>query len=1065
MICAEQLIDPKSNRIILRPDRTINEYVIERIKEANFAEIKIRSKIIMRSPLNCRSKVGICQTCYGADLATGKKVDIGEAVGIIAAQSIGEPGTQLTMRTFHLGGVALAQRSYIKARTAGLASFAYLKLARVSDRAKFEIGSGTETFDKSEFGSNIKTVVVGGYLLVESKTGKNDRVHIPVGAEMRVEDGDKVSPGKALAEYNPNHVVSGYTGEVIFEDIEQKDGMVVSEHGIIRILTQDFDPVTKDFIIEDYKIAQGSTLKVEDNEIIHAGNILAEISAESHAAIAKTDGLVKFENIRIKNKQVISDNGMLFVFPLEDKKGERKEYSLPKSVKEAKEAVVKTSGIILNVKNGDEVYPGQKMLSIVSEVEGTLSVSSGGTKLSVSKEVEEEYEFKGEMAAAIDEQNKTLSLIAPISGVVRVINEKSAANKTLDRKRVIVKNEIEYPVPRGVILRPKENCKVPNGATVAEGGELTTKLVIQAEIDGTVELSKIKSEVRIHLISDDIELLHNATLARAAINRETDEVIAESGQEIDDDLFTLLEANRGAIREVYILKGEQEAVNVIGEEGTKVQYPVPASATVTVEDGQVVKAGDKLVSDIEPMTSEITGKVNYIYGYNKIICEEIIEKVLVYSGVEFSYPATLSLKFPPTVVKDGELTIAPIPFETYSQVEDSDGSVGVKINQRVIKEKKYAITKEMFASGALVAEDGAHIKENQLLAVLKAENNGVVLLEHDVSKEGKVKSTLKTIIVQPGESHQVLDGADLRVEDGQKVKKGEILAKWGASARKTTDIIQGLPRVAELFEVRRPKKEAVIAEESGVVHISGSSVAIRDIHSGVEKPVRVQLGATGLVVHDGEYIEAGDVISDGKVFSKKLVKVVGLPYVRRYLMDEIQRVYRDQGVSINDKHIEIIVRQMLRKVVITESGDSEFLPNESVHVRRFEERVNKLVEKGKRPPVGVPMIQGITKASLTTDSFISAASFQETTRVLTKAAIKSKVDRLKGLKENLIIGKLIPAGTGLSVNKDIIFKNLPVEIEAVEDAADEIFTNINNENAKLDQFEEELFMKKESDES
>jgi DNA-directed RNA polymerase subunit beta' len=136
-----------------------------------------------------------------------------------------------------------------------------------------------------------------------------------------------------------------------------------------------------------------------------------------------------------------------------------------------------------------------------------------------------------------------------------------------------------------------------------------------------------------------------------------------------------------------------------------------------------------------------------------------------------------------------------------------------------------------------------------------------------------------------------------------------------------------------------------------------------------------------------------------------------------------------------------------------------------VHVRRFEERVNKLVEKGKRPPVGVPMIQGITKASLTTDSFISAASFQETTRVLTKAAIKSKVDRLKGLKENLIIGKLIPAGTGLSVNKDIIFKNLPVEIEAVEDAADEIFTNINNENAKLDQFEEELFMKKESDES
>ncbi len=1058
MICAEQLIDPKTNRIIIRPDRPINEYVLEKARDADFPEIKIRSKIVMRSPLTCRSKSGICQCCYGADLATGKPVDLGEAVGIIAAQSIGEPGTQLTMRTFHLGGVALAQRSYIKARTQGLARFEHLKLAKVYDRAKFEIGSGTETFDKSEFGANIKTVVVGGYLTVQGKGGRSDRVHIPVGSEMRIEDGDKVTPGKALAEYNPNNVVTGYTGEVIFDDIEQKDGMVVSEHGIIKILTQEFDPVTKDFIIEDYKIPQGATLKVEDNEIIHAGNLLAEISAESHAAIARTDGIIKFENIKIKNKQVISDNGMVFVFPEKSKDKDRTEYPLPKSVKEAKEAAVKSSGLILNVKNGDEVYPGQKLLSIISEMTGTLSTSSHGTKLTISREVEEEYEFKGEMAAAIDEQNKTLSLIAPISGVVRVINEKSAANKTLDRKRVIVKNEIEYPVPRGVILRPKENCKIPNGGDVAEGGELTAKLIIQAEIDGTIEITKTISEHRVHLIGDDMEILRGATLARVAVNKETDELVAEKGVQIDDTLYNILEDNKASIREVYIAKGEQDAVNIIGEDEIKVQYPVPAGATIAVEDGQVVKAGDKVVTDIEPMTSEIAGKVNYIYGYNKIICEEIIEKVLVYSGVEFSYPATLSLKFPPTVVKDGELTLAPIPFEEYEQVEDSEGS-GIRIRQRVIKDKKYAVTKEMVACGAVLVEDGQEIREGQLLACLKATNHGVTLLEHEESKEGKIKSTIKTIVIQPGESHQVLDGAELRVEDGAKVKKGEILAKWGASARKTTDIIQGLPRVAELFEVRRPKKETVIAEESGVIHISGNSVTIRDIETGIEKPVRVQFGASGLVVHDGEYVEAGDVITDGKVFPKKLVKVVDLPFVRRYLMDEIQRVYRDQGVSINDKHIEIIVRQMLRKVVITHSGDSQFLPNEPVHVRRFEERVNSLIEKGKKPPVGVPMIQGITKASLTTDSFISAASFQETTRVLTKAAIKSKVDHLKGLKENLIIGKLIPAGTGLSVERDIMFKNLPVEMEVVENASEDLFKAEGAEDeAGLKKLEEELFL-------
>ncbi|MBU1106935.1 MAG: DNA-directed RNA polymerase subunit beta' [Candidatus Riflebacteria bacterium] len=1060
MICAEQLIDPKTNRIIVRPDRLVNEYVLDRVRDSGFPELKIRSKILMRSPLACRSKVGICQCCYGADLATGKVVDIGEAVGIIAAQSIGEPGTQLTMRTFHLGGVAIAQRSYIKSRSAGVARFDALKLAKISDRSKFEIGSGTETFDKSEFGTSIKTVVVGGHLIVEGKNNRKDRLHVPVGSEMRVEPGEKVVPGKAVAEYNPNNIVTGYTGEVIFDGIEQKDGMVVSETGIIRILTQDFDPITKDFIIEDYKIPQGATLRVEDNEIIHAGNLLAEISAQSHAAIARMDGIARFENIRVKNKQVISDNGMAFIFPVGDKHGERKEYSLPKGVKEAKEAAIKNCGIILNVKNGDEVYPNQKLVSIISEVDGTIALSAGGTKISVAKEVVEEYEFKGEMAAAIDEQNKLLSLIAPISGLVRVINEKSAANKTLDRKRVIVKNEIEYYVPRGVILRPKENCKIPNGGDVSENAELTTKLFIQAEIDGAIEIAKISSEVRVHMITEDIEVIRNATLARAAINRETDDVIADSGSVIDDDLFAILDDNRAAVREVYIVKGEQEAVNIIGEDDIKVQYPVPAGATINVEDGQVVKAGDKLVSDIEPMTSEISGKVNYIYGYNKIICEEIIEKVLVYSGVEFSYPAALSLKFPPTVVKDGELTVTPIPFESYTQVEDSDGA-GIRICQRVIREKKYAITKEMVASGALVVEEGKNVKEGQILAVLKAANKGVVLLDHDISKEGKVKSTLKTIIVQPGESHQILDGAELRIEDGSKVKKGEILAKWGASARKTTDIIQGLPRVAELFEVRRPKKEAVIAEEAGVIHVAGNAVTIQDYKTGIEKPVRLAFGAAGLVVHDGEYVEAGDVLTDGKVFTKKLVKVVGLPIVRRYLMDEIQRVYRDQGVSINDKHIEIIVRQMLRKVVITESGDSEFLQNESVQVRKFEERVNKLIEKGKRPPQGVPMIQGITKASLTTDSFISAASFQETTRVLTKAAIKSKVDYLKGLKENLIIGKLIPAGTGLSVTKNINFKNLPIEIEPVSsDDNAELFQSPADvaETEKLDELEKELFL-------
>ena len=1061
MIAADQVIDPKTNRIMLRPDRPLTEYVLRRIEDAGITEMKIRATMVIRSPLTCRAKSGICQCCYGADLATGRLVDVGEAVGIIAAQSIGEPGTQLTMRTFHLGGVALALRSFVKARTAGAAKFDSLRLAKVSDRAKFEIGSGTETFDKTEFGSNIRTVVVGGHLTIEGKAGRKDRLHIPVGAEMRIENGDKVSPGKPVAEYNPNNVVSGYTGEVVFEDIDVKDGMVVSENAVIRILTQQFDPERKDFIIEDYKIPQGSTLKVEDNEIIHAGNVLAEMSAEQHAAIARMDGTARFENIRVKNKQVISDNGMLFIYPDGSNKGEVKEYPLPKGVKEAKDISLKTGGMILNVKNGDSVQPGERLLSVVSEMDGICTISSNGTQINISRDVVEEYEFKGEMAAAIDEKNKNLSLIAPISGVVRVINEKSAANKTLDRKRVIVKNEIEYLVPRGVILRPKENCKIPNGQDVADGCELTTKLVVQAEIDGVAEIIRTTGERRVNLISDDLSLLKSATLARELLNRDTDVVLAASGTVIDDDLMSIIDDNRDGIREVYIAAGEQEAVNLKGDDQV-LTYPVPKGGNIVVEDGQLIKAGDKLVTDIDPIVSEITGKVNYIYGYNKVICEEIIEKILVYSGVEFSFPASLNLKFPRTVVKDGELTIVPIPFESYESMsaEEAGGGEGIRINQRVTREKKYKITKEMATALAVLVKDGDKVREGQTLAAMSASNKGVAMLERKVSKEGKSKSTIERIFVQPGEAHQILDGAELRVEDGDKVKKGEILAKWGLALRKTTDIIQGLPRVAELFEVRRPKKEAVLAEESGVVNVTGNSITIKDPVTGIEKPVRVQYGVTGLVVHDGEYIEAGDSMTDGKVFPKKLVKVVGLPVVRRYLMDEIQRVYRDQGVSINDKHIEIIVRQMLRKVVITDPGDSEFLPNETIHVKAFEERVYTLNHTKKRPPMGYPMIQGITKASLTTDSWISAASFQETTRVLTKGAIKSKVDCLRGLKENLIIGKLIPAGTGISAFKNINFKNLPVEIEKAETPPEEMFMGGEADEKGLDKLENELFIKK-----
>ena len=240
------------------------------------------------------------------------------------------------------------------------------------------------------------------------------------------------------------------------------------------------------------------------------------------------------------------------------------------------------------------------------------------------------------------------------------------------------------------------------------------------------------------------------------------------------------------------------------------------------------------------------------------------------------------------------------------------------------------------------------------------------------------------------------------------------------------DITHGLPRVVELFEARTPKSASLMADVSGVVRIGENEKGEREIiivtDDGTEVPHTAQSRRAHVAVRDGQDVAAGDrLVGDEKspLDPKKLLEIKGLRETQQYLVDEVQRVYRDQGVSIHDKHIEVIVRQMLRRVTVSEPGDSTFLPGEKVDTRKYTEENRELVESGRRPAEGRPELMGITKASLATDSWLSAASFQETTRVLTEAAIEGRSDGLEGLKENVIIGKLIPAGTGMPLYRDI----------------------------------------------
>jgi DNA-directed RNA polymerase subunit beta' len=265
--------------------------------------------------------------------------------------------------------------------------------------------------------------------------------------------------------------------------------------------------------------------------------------------------------------------------------------------------------------------------------------------------------------------------------------------------------------------------------------------------------------------------------------------------------------------------------------------------------------------------------------------------------------------------------------------------------------------------------------------------------------------------------------AHLMVADGDEVMPGDVLAKIPRETTKTKDITGGLPRVVELFETRKPKDPAVISEIDGIVRYGEITKGLRRIYVESEDGKTVKEYAIPRGVHinvqEGERVRAGEPLIDGPLNPHDLLAVLGEKFTQAYLVNSIQEVYRLQGVNINDKHIEVIVRQMMRWVKVEDVGDTSFILEEQVDKFRFREENERVIREGGRPATGRPLLLGITKASLSTDSFISAASFQETTRVLTEAAISGKVDYLRGLKENVIMGRLIPAGTGLEHYRNI----------------------------------------------
>ena len=332
-------------------------------------------------------------------------------------------------------------------------------------------------------------------------------------------------------------------------------------------------------------------------------------------------------------------------------------------------------------------------------------------------------------------------------------------------------------------------------------------------------------------------------------------------------------------------------------------------------------------------------------------------------------------------------------------------------------------------SFTILTEDEGHIVfrdvlDGQTVHEQVDENTGmsalVIMESPDEKKQPRIE--IKDAKGKVGRKYLLPSGAHLMVEDGAPVSAGDVLAKIPRETAKTKDITGGLPRVVELFEARRPKEPAVITEIDGVVKYGDVAKQHRKIFvTGDDNEAREYQLPRGahINVQEGERVKAGEPLMDGPIDPHDILKVRGEKELQRYLVDEIQEVYRLQGVNINDKHIEVITRQMMRWVKVEEVGETEFLIDEIVDRFKFMGANEKMEQAGKKAASGRPLLLGITKASLSTDSFISAASFQETTRVLTEAAISGKIDYLRGLKENVIMGRLIPAGTGMELYRKI----------------------------------------------
>ena len=995
---AQDIVDA-DGKVVVENNTTLDRKdikKIQRLDEKIWAEIE-KEGLDVRSGLTCELEYGVCQKCYGWAMTTQKLVDVGESIGIIAAQSIGEPGTQLTMRTFHTGGVfkGSGAMKYVKADEAGEV------VTELKGKTQEERTRHGDVVQKSmlEFDIEIKG----------AKSSK--KYHIPTGARIMVQKGDKVAKDDNIAIYEPvsqgdgsrltekatKDITSDLSGEVVYQGFtadEKKDrqgniSRTANKSGVVWVLGGDV-----------YNLPGGSKVQVKDGQAIKEGEKLAETSTicEHGGEVRVGEDLVieevKFEGKKIK--KIVSGKELTIVIasimPSNASFEQTKKEQIWTVDKTGEKYIVK-SPVDTTVENG---------MIIAELISEDCSVTSSGEIKYVDVEVDENQ------------------IITKAGNLVFIPEEVHQLNKESTLKMV----ESGTHVTAGTEIVKDVYCHLDGIVEIKEYNDVIHEVTIRpGEIHQLANVSELKVE--------EGEVIKKGTLIAEGIKAKETSIVTIMDSEMDDldiedldeeiDTTMNLEEDNIAnqpiqilVRPVQVIKIQPKDVSINFDSTDELIGIVPVTQ-LQYKDGARVRNLDgatlvrtSLVLQMQGYLSHLKGMVELNEkGELKIV---VLDKLIVRRELEGNSKLNDSLQTE-LLVKNGETIDPKTPVAKTCVLALNDGVASIKNESEDARRLLLvcdSYEEKVKIKAKAVVKAGQFIKQDDLLTEDEADRAPV---------SGQVVSATKSeIVIRAGRPYLISPGTMLQVAQGSLVLRGDMLVTLVYERQKTGDIVQGLPKVEELLEGRKPKDCAILAEYDGTLIIEedeagGLPKLYLESEEGDKTEIKYPIDLKPIGT-SGNKIKKGQPLTTGSLNPHDVMRLCGPEVAQQYLVDEVQRVYRSQGVEIADKHVEIIVRQMTKKVKIVDAGDTNLLPGELVVVQLFEKENETVQANGGQVATCEYMLLGITKASLNTESFISAASFQETTRILTEAAVDGKKDLLRGLKENVIIGRLIPAGTG-----------------------------------------------------